>query len=71
MTKPYSSIMFKCEVIETNILSNKDTRKLMKIKLLKKYKKDEFDIEKLKTLGVKSVRGPRRITKALSEELKN
>ena len=70
MTKPYSSIMFKCEVIETNILSNKDSRKRMKIKLLKKYKKDEFNIEKLKTLGVKSVRGPRRVTKALSEELK-
>ena len=43
----------------------------MRIKLLKKYKRDEFNIEKLKKLGVKSVRGPRRITKDLSEELKN
>ena len=71
VVKPYSSIMFKCEVLETDISKNNDKRKIMRIKLLKKYKRDEFNIEKLKKLGVKSVRGPRRITKDLSEELKN
>ncbi len=59
ITKPYQAIMFKCMVVDTNLPYDK--RKIMKIKLLKRYSKDEFTFEKLKESGVTSVRSPRRI----------
>ena len=42
----------------------------MKLKLLKKYDKEEWSLEKLKEYGVKAIRSPRRLPKILSEELK-
>lgn len=41
----------------------------MKIKLIKKYKGNEFTFKKLNELGIKSIRGPRSITSKLSKEL--
>ena len=41
----------------------------MKLKLLKKYDKEEWSVEKLKEYGVKAIRSPRRLPKILSEEL--
>ena len=41
----------------------------MKIKLLKRYKKNEFTFSKLKELGVMAIRGPRSVTNKLSKEL--
>ena len=70
ITIPYACIMFKCKVIETNSYCSDDSKERIKIKLLKKYKKDEFNIKKINECGVKSIRGPRRITSKLSEELK-
>lgn len=74
VAEPYSAILFKCEAVETNIEYNyKDKNvsmdKVMKIKLLKKYKKDEFTFKKLNEYGIKAIRGPRRVTDKLSKEL--
>ena len=74
VAKPYSAIMFKCEVLETNIpykYKNKylSIKNVMKIKLLKKYKQNEFTFEKLNECGIKAVRGPRSVTSNLSKEL--
>ena len=43
--------------------------KVMKIKLLKKYEKDEFTFKKLNEYGIKAIRGPRSVTEKLSKEL--
>lgn len=44
-------------------------KKVMKIKLLKRYKQDEFAFEKLNKYGIKRVRGPRGLTDILSKDL--
>ena len=44
-------------------------KKVMKIKLLKRYKIDEFIFEKLNKYGIKWVRGPRGLTDILSKGL--
>lgn len=71
---PYSCILYKCEVIEINIpytYKSKELKmdKVMKLKLLKRYKKDEYPLEVLKKYGVTSIRGQRTITKELSNVL--
>ena len=71
---PYSAIMFKCEVVETNIPyqykdKNLSIKRVMKIKLLKRYKQDEFTFKKLKEYGIRAVRGPRSVTSKLSQKL--
>lgn len=44
-------------------------KKVMKIKLLKKYKADEFTFKKLNEYGIKAIRGQRSVTDKLSKEL--
>ena len=66
VAEPYKEIMFKCEVLETNIpfsykSDNLTIQHLMKIKLLKKYNEQEFSYAKLNSLGIKAIRGPRTI----------
>lgn len=75
MAKPYSAILFQCQVVEINIPDNVKTKDHsisydMKLKLLKKYDKEEWPLEKLKEYGVKSIRSPRRLPKILSEKLR-
>ena len=73
---PVSAILYKCKVIETDIPYDFQTdgltiRKLMKIKLKKRYKPDKFTFERLKTeFGIFAVRGPRGIPNSLSAALK-
>lgn len=74
VAEPYSEIMYKCEAIETDIPydykdKNLSINKVMKIKLLKRYNKNEFTFKKLNEFGIKSIRGPRSVTKELSKEL--
>lgn len=74
VAEPYSAIMFKCEAVETNIPyeykdKNLSIKKIMKIKLLKRYNQDEYTFEKLKSYGIRAIRGPRSITDKLSKEL--
>lgn len=71
---PYSSILYQCEVLEVDIPyeykdKNISMSKVMKIKLLKKFDKDKYTLEKLKEYGIKSIRGPRTIPKELSIEM--
>lgn len=66
---PYSCIMYKCLVIETDIPyeykdKNVTMQKVMKLKRIKKYD-NEYSIDKLEKYGIKSVRGPRNISQEL------
>ena len=73
---PVSAILYKCKVTETDIPfefadENLTIKALMKIKLLKRYKPDEFPFDVLKEeYGIFAVRGPRGIPHSLSEALK-
>ena len=72
---PYSEIKYKCEVLKVDIPYDYKNKKLivnkvMQIKLIKEFNK-EFTLDKLKELGINSIRGPRRLSKALSVALNN
>ena len=75
-TAPVSAILFKCRVTKTDIPFDYAEKgltitALMKIKLLKRYKPDEFPFALLKgEYGIYAVRGPRGIPHSLSEMLK-
>ena len=43
--------------------------KVMKLRILKKFEKDEYPLNKLKTFGLTSIRSMRKIPKKLEEEL--
>ncbi|MBR1376422.1 MAG: MmcQ/YjbR family DNA-binding protein [Bacilli bacterium] len=62
MGSPYSSIMYKCEVVD--VLNDDIT-----LKLVRKYDEQLIPFEKMKELGVRAVRGPRTITDSLSKEI--
>ena len=69
---PYSAILYKCEVIETGIPyqyqdENLNMTKTMKIKLVKRYEKEEYPFHKLKEYGVRAIRGPRHMTESLEK----
>lgn len=72
---PVSAILYKCKVIETDIPyryqdENLTITALMKIKLLTRYKPDQFTFDVLKEeYGIYAVRGPRGIPNSLSEAL--
>ncbi len=70
--KPYSSIMYKFKVIETNIPykykdENIKMQKVMKIDLITRYEKGKLSFSKLKDFGVNAVRSQRYMPLALSE----
>lgn len=67
MGSPYSCILFKCEAIKVNIIENNINT--MEIKLLKKYDKDLYTLEKLKKFDLKGVRCPRSLPEKLSKFL--
>ncbi len=73
---PVSAILYKCRVTKTDIpflFENGDVHmtSLMKIKLLKRYKPDQFTFDVLgEKYGIHAVRGPRGIPNSLSEALK-
>ncbi len=72
---PYSKIMYKCKAIEVNIPyeykdKNVSMGHVMKIKLLKKLENKDYTFEYLNKLGIKAIRGPRKINKDISDRLK-
>lgn len=72
---PYSKIMYKCRAIEVNIPyeykdKNVSMKYIMKIKLLKKLENKDYTFKYLNKLGMKSIRGPKKITSEISENLK-
>lgn len=76
MGAPVSAIAYKCQVTATDIPytytdENLTIRKVMKIKLLKRYRPDAFPFNVLKEeFGIYAVRGPRGVPEGLSEALK-
>ena len=71
---PYSAVLYKCKVVETNIPyeyadENLKMDKVMKIRREKTYGKDEFPLEKLKEHGVFYIRGKRNVPYSLLSEL--
>lgn len=73
---PVSAIMFKCKVTKTDIpyeyVSGRlQIKRLMKIRLQKRYKPDRFTFSVLGSeYGIYAVRGPRGVPGKLSEDLK-
>ena len=72
---PYSKIMYKCKAIEVNIPyeykdKNVSMSHVMKIKLLEKLENKDYTFEYLNKLGIKAIRGPRKIAKEVSEKIK-
>ncbi|MDO4617120.1 MAG: MmcQ/YjbR family DNA-binding protein [Lachnospiraceae bacterium] len=72
---PWSAILYRCEITETNLPWNGfsehvDIERVMKIKKLHQYGKDEFTLQKLAAeYDVRTVRGPRGVPEKLSGEL--
>ena len=69
---PVSAILYKCEITATDIPydysdKNISINRVMRIKLLKKYKAKFCTFKKLNQLGINAVRGPRLATKEFLE----
>ena len=65
---PYSKIMYKCRAIDVNIpYSYKDNNirinSIMKLRLIEDLEEKNYSFEFLNSLGIKSIRGPRKIKK--------
>lgn len=75
VAEPYSKIMYKCKAIEVNIGyeykdKNISMNHVMKLELIEKLDSKNYTFEYLNTLGIKAIRGPRKITKEISKKLK-
>ena len=71
---PYSAILYKCKALEVNIPyeytdKNLSIKNILKVKLLKRYNGTEYTFAKLNKLGIKAIRGPRKVPKEVSKEL--
>lgn len=71
---PYSSIMYKCRVVEVDIPyeysdENMTMKTAMTVKLLEKYEPGTWSFEKIKQFGVYAVRGPRSMPRKLKREM--
>ena len=71
---PYSKIMYKCKAIEVKIPyeykdKNVSMKYVMKIKLMKRLDSKNYTFEYLNKIGIKAVRGPRKINKDISDKL--
>jgi predicted DNA-binding protein (MmcQ/YjbR family) len=71
---PYSAVLYKCQVTETEIPYHDHTGsvkidRLMKIKKLAEFNPSAFPLAKLKTYGVSYIRGPRSIPDRLRRDL--
>lgn len=75
VANPYSKIMYKCKVMEVNIPyeykdKNVSIKHAMKIKLIMNLDNKDYTFEYLNKLGIKAIRGPRKITNEISKKLK-
>ena len=74
VAQPYSAILYKCLCEETDIPyeyqdKNVSMKRVMRIRLLKRFKEDKYTFEYLNSLGIKAIRGPRRLNKQISDKL--
>jgi len=68
VAEPYSKIMYKCMVTEVNIPydykdDNLTIKHVMKIKLLEELSNKNYTFDYLKKIGIRAIRGPRKIGK--------
>ncbi len=72
---PYSAILYRCEITETDLpwygsAENINIDRIMKIRKLHQYEKDEFTLSKMAAeYDVRTVRGPRSLPLKLSQDL--
>ena len=74
MAAPFSSIRYKCKAVETDIPyeygdENVRMKKIMKLRMLKKYDGVPIDREMLRSHDVRYVRGPRSMPDSLEREI--
>lgn len=67
VTAPVKAVIFACRVLKNNLPYHYRSQKLqvnrvMKIKLLKRFAPDQFDLDFLRQHGVSYIRGPRHLT---------
>lgn len=75
MAAPVSAVIYRCEAVETDIPyiyegKNVSMKKIMKLKLIRRYDKEQIGRSKLRAHGVNAVRGARYMPDSLVEELK-
>ena len=75
VTSPYSKIMYQCKVMEEGIPyeyrdDNVSMDYVMRIKLIKDLKDKEYTLDYLKKFDINTIRGPRKISKDVSDKLK-
>ena len=73
--EPYSKVMYKCVATEVNIPydyedGNLRINKVMKIKLLEELGDREYTFGYLNKIGIKAIRGPRKISERIVKMLK-
>ena len=71
---PYSKLFYKCQAIEVNIPyhyedNNLKIDRIMKMQLLENISSKNYNFQYLKSLGIKAIRGPRKINKIISSKL--
>ncbi len=72
---PVSAIKYQCKVLEADIPypysdENVHMKKVMRLQVLHTFDDTVFSIQRLKTFGVTTVRGPRSIPEPLLQELR-
>lgn len=71
ITAPVRAIRYVCRVLDAqldnDLYPDEASKKLMRVELIHTFSDDQFSIETMKRLGVKAVRGPRRLTKELRD----
>lgn len=70
ITAPTKAVRYICQVLESDIPNegyreNPNIKTLMRLKMIVKLNDDQLTFDKMSSLGVKAVRGPRRITPQL------
>ena len=67
---PVSELRYECSVEETDLSfdfgnEQMNSKKAIRLKLIRRFGKGEFTAERLRELGVTNIRGPRGITRSL------
>lgn len=70
ITAPTRALRYACKVLEADIKTLHLGQKRMRLELLTKYDDNVFPMKRLKTYGVTNIRGPRRMTKELIDQVR-
>lgn len=72
VTQPFGKLFFKCEVTQINVPTNQfhGIKELIYMKLLERLDDKNFNFEYLNNIGVKAIRGARRISEEMYQKIK-